>query len=141
MILQQVLFVLVVLAAVGIIGLVLLQQSKGDTGSAFGGGGSQSLFGSRGSANFLSRSTSVLVTVFFVGSLALAFVYAKNSEISRSVTEESVLESTQDSEDTSVPAVPDAPAGAGGTSTGGESSESVPVVPGAQPEGTQEQSN
>ena len=55
----QVLFVLVVLAAVGIIALVLMQQSKGDAGSAFGGGGSQSMFGSRGSANFLSRICTV----------------------------------------------------------------------------------
>ena len=87
----QVLFVLVVLAAVGIIALVLMQQSKGDAGSAFGGGGSQSMFGSRGSANFLSRATSILVTVFFAGSLALAFSYSKQNDISRSVTEDSVL--------------------------------------------------
>ena len=87
----QVLFVLVVLAAVGIIALVLMQQSKGDAGSAFGGGGSQSMFGSRGSANFLSRVTSILVTVFFAGSLALAFSYSKQNDISRSVTEDSVL--------------------------------------------------
>jgi len=87
----QILFVLVVLAAVGIIALVLMQQSKGDAGSAFGGGGSQSMFGSRGSANFLSRATSTLVAVFFLGSLALAFFYSKQNDISRSVTEESVL--------------------------------------------------
>jgi len=70
---------------------VLMQQSKGDAGSAFGGGGSQSMFGSRGSANFLSRATSTLVAVFFLGSLALAFFYSKQNDISRSVTEESVL--------------------------------------------------
>ncbi|MGH1540529.1 MAG: preprotein translocase subunit SecG [Arenicella sp.] len=105
----QILFVLVVFAAVGIIGLVLLQQGKGDAGSAFGGGGgSQSVFGSRGSANFLSRTTSVLVTVFFLGSLALAFVYAKDTARDRSVADESVIQ--QDSsvieQPTDVPTVP-----------------------------------
>ena len=64
-----------VLVAVGIIGLVLLQHGKGaDMGSGFGGGASSSLFGATGSANFLSRATAVLATLFFLTSLGLAYL-------------------------------------------------------------------
>jgi preprotein translocase subunit SecG len=64
-----------VLVAFVIIGLVLLQHGKGaDMGSGFGGGSSGSLFGATGSANFLSRATAVLATVFFLTSLGLAYL-------------------------------------------------------------------
>jgi preprotein translocase subunit SecG len=64
-----------VLAALGVIGLVLLQHGKGaDVGAAFGSGASGSLFGATGSANFLSRTTAILAAVFFVSSLALAYL-------------------------------------------------------------------
>jgi preprotein translocase subunit SecG len=67
--------VLHVLIALAIIGLVLLQHGKGaDMGSGFGGGASGSLFGATGSANFLSRTTAVLATIFFLTSLGLAYV-------------------------------------------------------------------
>jgi len=70
-----VLIVLHVVIALAIIGLVLLQHGKGaDMGSGFGGGASASLFGATGSANFLSRTTAALATVFFLLSLALAYV-------------------------------------------------------------------
>ena len=66
----NVLIVLHVLMALAIIGLVLLQHGKGaDMGSGFGGGASGSLFGATGSANFLSRTTAVLATLFFMLSL------------------------------------------------------------------------
>ncbi len=62
------------LSALAMIGLILVQHGKGaDMGAAFGSGGSGSLFGASGSANFLSRSTGVLATVFFVCTLALAY--------------------------------------------------------------------
>ncbi len=62
------------LAALGMIGLILVQHGKGaDMGAAFGSGGSGSLFGASGSANFLSRTTAVLAAVFFVCTLALAY--------------------------------------------------------------------
>jgi preprotein translocase subunit SecG len=62
-------------AALGVIGLVLLQHGKGaDVGAAFGGGASGSLFGATGSANFLSRTTAVLAVVFFLSSLGLAYL-------------------------------------------------------------------
>ena len=67
-----------VIVALAIIGLVLLQHGKGaDMGSGFGGGASSSLFGATGSANFLSRATAVLATIFFILSLALAYVATK----------------------------------------------------------------
>ncbi len=63
-----------ILAALGMIGLILIQHGKGaDMGAAFGSGSSGSLFGASGSANFLSRSTAVLAAVFFVATLALAY--------------------------------------------------------------------
>jgi preprotein translocase subunit SecG len=67
--------VLQLLTAVVMIGLVLIQHGKGaDMGASFGGGASGSLFGATGSANFLSRSTAVCATVFFISTLALAFM-------------------------------------------------------------------
>jgi preprotein translocase subunit SecG len=62
------------IAAIAMIGLILVQHGKGaDMGAAFGSGGSGSLFGASGSANFLSRTTAVLATVFFVCTLLLAY--------------------------------------------------------------------
>ncbi len=64
-----------VAAALGIIGLVLLQHGKGaDVGAAFGSGASGSVFGATGSANFLSRATAVLAAIFFATSLGLAYM-------------------------------------------------------------------
>ncbi len=72
---MTVVIVLHVLIALAIIGLVLLQHGKGaDMGSGFGGGASGSLFGATGSANFLSRTTAILATLFFVTSLGLAYL-------------------------------------------------------------------
>ena len=63
------------LSALSMIGLVLIQHGKGaDMGASFGSGASGSLFGASGSANFLSRSTAACATVFFVCTLALAYI-------------------------------------------------------------------
>ena len=63
-----------VLAAAALVGFVLLQHGKGaDMGAAFGSGASGSLFGAAGSANFLSRTTAILATVFFLTSLGLTY--------------------------------------------------------------------
>jgi preprotein translocase subunit SecG len=63
-----------IVVAISVIALVLLQHGKGaDMGAAFGGGSAGSLFGSTGSANFLSRSTGILATLFFLTSLGLAY--------------------------------------------------------------------
>ena len=72
--LTTLLIVVQVVSAIAIIVLVLLQHGKGaDMGAAFGGGASGSLFGATGSANFLSRSTAAVATVFFVATLGLAY--------------------------------------------------------------------
>ena len=75
------------LAAVAIVALVLLQQGKGaDAGAAFGAGGSGTVFGARGAASFLTRSTAVLALVFFLTSLGLAWFASQQVE-RRSVVE------------------------------------------------------
>jgi preprotein translocase subunit SecG len=69
------LVVVQVLVAVALIGLVLIQHGKGaDAGAAFGSGASGTVFGSRGSANFLTHATALCATVFFVVSLSLAYL-------------------------------------------------------------------
>jgi len=73
--LETLIWIVHVLAALAVIGLVLLQHGKGaDVGAAFGSGSAGSLFGSSGAANFLSRSTAVLAGVFFVTSLSLSYL-------------------------------------------------------------------
>ncbi len=71
---ENLVLVVHVLAAVTVIGLVLLQHGKGaDMGAAFGSGASGSLFGVSGSSNFLSRATAIAVTVFFITSMTLGY--------------------------------------------------------------------
>jgi preprotein translocase subunit SecG len=66
-----------VIAAIAIVALVLLQQGKGaDAGAAFGSGASQTVFGSSGTGNFLTRSTTIAAVIFFATSLTLA-IYAR----------------------------------------------------------------
>ena len=75
---EFIVWVLHVLVAAAVVGLVLLQHGKGaDMGAAFGSGSSGSLFGATGSANFLSRSTAVLATAFFLTSLGLTYFSAQ----------------------------------------------------------------
>lgn len=77
-----------VLAALTIIGLVLLQHGKGaDMGAAFGSGASGSLFGATGSSNFLSKSTGVAAAIFFSATLALAFLGNKQAVVGGGVME------------------------------------------------------
>ncbi len=84
--LKSLIIVAQVLSALGVIGLVLLQHGKGaDMGAAFGSGASGSLFGATGSANFLSRSTAVLATVFFICTLTLTYLGSYKSQVSAGV--------------------------------------------------------
>ncbi len=100
--LANILLVLHLLVAVAIVILVLLQQGKGsDMGAAFGGGSSQSLFGARGSANFLSRATSLLVAFFFLSSMTLAYLYTHQSgatSVFGNTSSSSVTDSSADSD-------------------------------------------
>ena len=77
---QTALLAIHILVALGIVGLVLMQHGKGaDAGAAFGagaaGGASGSVFGAKGSSNFLSRSTAILATIFFLTSLSMAYMF------------------------------------------------------------------
>ncbi|HJL80218.1 MAG: preprotein translocase subunit SecG [Gammaproteobacteria bacterium] len=77
-----------VITAIVIVVLILLQKGKGaDMGSAFGAGASGTLFGAKGSANFLSRTTAVLASVFFITSLTLAYLN-KGTVVSDSVLDQ-----------------------------------------------------
>ena len=77
-----------VVVSAAIIGLVLIQRGKGaEAGAAFGAGASGTVFGAKGSANFLSRSTAVMATLFFLSSLGLAYLGAQRP-VSRSLLEQ-----------------------------------------------------
>ena len=79
--LQTILFVLQVLVSAGLIGFILLQQGKGaDAGAAFGSGASSTVFGARGSGNFLTKTTSVLAFIFLANSLVLGYLASQHSQ-------------------------------------------------------------
>ena len=87
---ESAVLVLHVLTAIAVCGFVLLQHGKGaDMGAAFGSGASGSLFGAAGSANFLSRTTAILATVFFLSSLGLTYL-ATNHEAARDLMQQGV---------------------------------------------------
>ena len=90
-ILYVVVLVVNIATALGVIGLVLMQHGKGaDMGAAFGSGASGSLFGATGSANFLSRSTAVLATIFFITALILANLQSSQAKNAGSVMQSNV---------------------------------------------------
>ena len=79
---EQIILVVHLLVALAIIGLIMLQQGKGaDMGASFGAGASQTLFGSSGSGNVLTRSTAWLVALFFATSFGLALIANQKSEV------------------------------------------------------------
>ncbi|HQT00833.1 MAG: preprotein translocase subunit SecG [Hydrogenophilales bacterium 16-64-46] len=94
-----------IIVALGVIVLVLLQQGKGaDMGAAFGSGSAGSLFGASGSANFLSRSTAVLATLFFLTSLGLAYFGLQQHKPGNSVTDRTSIPVPAQSAPAPVPA-------------------------------------
>lgn len=87
---NEILLIVDVVVAIGIVALVLMQQSKAsDMGAMMGGGGSTSLFGSKGSANFMTRTTAVLAIIFFLTNIGLMVLHARQTGPA-SVTEKSV---------------------------------------------------
>jgi preprotein translocase subunit SecG len=92
---EQIVLIIHILAALGVIIFILLQQGKGaEVGASFGSGASQTIFGSQGSGNFLTRTTAILITVFFVTSLTLGYL-ASNSAKPQDLDE--LLEKAQQS--------------------------------------------
>lgn len=84
---HTVLLIFHIIISIALVTLVLVQRGKGaDMGAAFGSGASGTLFGSRGSASFLTRATAVLATLFFITSLSLAFLFNQKGEV-KSVTD------------------------------------------------------
>ncbi|MCB5183644.1 preprotein translocase subunit SecG [Methylobacillus gramineus] len=100
-----------VIAALGVVGLVLLQHGKGaDMGAAFGSGASGSLFGVSGSSNFMSRATSIFVAIFFVTSLSLAYLTSHrvqgDSVVQKITTTSPVVDAPKPAEPSSAKDVP-----------------------------------
>ena len=106
---QTVTLIVHVFLAIGIIDLVLLQRGKGaDAGTAFGAGASGTVFGARGAANFLSRTTAVFAVLFFATSLGLAWIGGQTSEPTSLLDQnQAVEESVDDAASTSTDAVND----------------------------------
>lgn len=125
----QIILVFHVLISIALIGLVLIQQGKGsDIGAAFGSGASNTVFGSTGSASFLTRTTAVLATLFFVTSLSLAYFTAQKREPGKVISDQPAQ--TQPEQPASeVPSIP-ANAPEGSAAPSGSTGESeVPSVP------------
>jgi preprotein translocase subunit SecG len=136
MFLYNILLIVQIIVAVGIIGLVLIQHGKGaDAGAAFGGGASGTVFGSRGAGNFLSRSTAVLAFVFFANSMGLAWLIAHRDDVSAESVVDTMnsanpaIEQVQDAAPSDVPTVP----GTEGSTVAPASSQSQNDVPAAAP--------
>lgn len=117
----NILLMVQIVVALGIISLVLIQHGKGaDAGAAFGGGGSAggggasgSVFGSRGAGNFLSRTTAILALVFFMNSLGLAWLVSHRDGTGGSIINEAASPVTETvPAASSVPEVPDSEASA-----------------------------
>ncbi len=107
-----------VIITIALIGLILIQRGKGaDVGAAFGSGASQTVFGSQGSASFLTRTTATLATLFFLTSLTLAYFSTQGTERA-SVTEMVVPSSNVE---TLVPEINNSPT-------------DVPLIPSQEPE-------
>ena len=99
-----------VIIAVLIVVLILVQKGKGaDMGSAFGAGASGTIFGAKGSANFLSRTTAILATIFFITSLALAYLNKGTIKLESSVLDkiqpETIIIDESDNQE-SLPLIP-----------------------------------
>ena len=105
-VLETLVLVVHVLAALAIIGLVLIQQGKGaDMGSGFGSGASATVFGSVGAGNFLTRATTGLAILFFITSFGLAF-FAKTKSESTNVVGMPVVERQVEGEIPELPGLP-----------------------------------
>ena len=134
----KIIVILQVVAALGVIGLVLLQHGKGaDMGAAFGSGSAGSLFGASGSANFMSRTTGILAALFMAMTLGLAFIA---SHAGKPSTGGGVMDGLPASAPAKAPAPDNKPAGipaqgapASGTPTAPATGSSAVPVPAAAP--------
>ncbi|HSF20482.1 MAG TPA: preprotein translocase subunit SecG [Burkholderiales bacterium] len=126
---ETLVLVIHILAALALVGLILLQHGKGaDVGAAFGSGASGSLFGASGSANFLSRTTAIIAVVFFVTSLGLTYFSSRKTE------HKGVMAAPPASPAQSLPAQipPTAPAGPAAPSPAGQAAPAAPADAGSK---------
>ncbi len=131
---ETLLLIIHLLVAVAICGFVLLQHGKGaDMGAAFGSGSSGSVFGAAGSANFLSRSTAALATVFFLSSLALTWYGASKSAPRDAMQDGLMGKLPAPTKAADVPAkpsdIPAVPSGLGGAAPAADPAKAVPAMP------------
>ncbi len=117
-----ILSIVLVIVSIALVSLVLIQQGKGaDIGAAFGSGASQTVFGSRGAASFMTRATAVLAALFFIVCLSLAYLSGNRAE-RKSVTDMALPAQTKPAQPAGVtPMVP-------AMAPGGPAQQS-PVVP------------
>ena len=128
-VLLTILLAVQMLSAVAMMGLILMQHGKGaDMGAAFGSGGSGSLFGATGSANFLSRTTAVLATLFFVCTLLLAYFGMARTEAPSGSVLQGLTVSTPATA-ASAPALPQAPWRLRGESTSARPNKPMAFTP------------
>jgi preprotein translocase subunit SecG len=115
---EQIILAVHLLIALAIIGLIMLQQGKGaDMGASFGAGGSQTLFGSDGGGNVLTKATAWLVVLFFATSFSLALIVNQRSvvqddlglDIPAAATTEAVITEVVAPADEELPVLDDAP--------------------------------
>jgi len=110
--LYNIILAVFVLISVALVGLILLQQGKGaDAGAAFGSGASGTVFGSRGSSSFLTRTTGILAALFF--SLSLSLAYLSNQQTKPTSVVEQQLQQEAASQDVPASDIPAAEQGTG----------------------------
>lgn len=106
---DSIILVVHIVVSLTLVGLILIQHGKGaDAGAAAlggGGGASSSVFGSQGSTSFLSRSSAVLATVFFITSLTLAYFSGKTDGVD-SITKTAITETVKDAPPADLPDLP-----------------------------------
>ena len=108
--LYSVLLIFQVIISISLVTFILLQHGKGaDAGAAFGSGASSTVFGSQGSASFLSRTTAILATLFFLNSLAMAYLIS-NQTTTQSVVEQAIIQEEAAKEEAPVVDIPVEPA-------------------------------
>ncbi|MFT6388810.1 MAG: preprotein translocase subunit SecG [Cellvibrionaceae bacterium] len=121
---ENIVLIVHVLVALAIIGLILLQQGKGaEAGASFGGGASQTLFGSQGGGNFFAKLTGILAVIFFATSFSLAVIAKNTASISLGASGLPVVEELQP--ESEVPTI-----------NGSESVNSATDIPVVAPEGS-----
>ncbi len=127
---EMIVLIVHVLVAAGIIGLVLVQHGKGaDVGASFGTGSAGSVFGSAGSANFMSRLTAVLALVFFLTSMGLTWLSTKRGVNQGVMAAPAAAQKAPSASD--IPAAPVAPAAK--ADSGAKSDKAAPAVPAEVP--------